>query len=668
MPTEPNEVLQDGENVSKEDFRDYLDNLQSTVQTSAEEAANLAADTATQRAEAAANFSELHAGIGLHARTWLEVSSHMGVEGDYALVPTSDAGVHLDPITVQGVSNSGIYRWSADGLGSAQAEWVHPFELVSKVSTQNGGTYPGEEVGVSLEDGQGNPALVATDRRLSTPVIDVTPDTIDHPVIDELLARQDVEESYPGAGGVEITDEAGNTVLSATSSRFSVSTMSVTPDKIDHPQMAEVAATSTLLKRAHRPSYATQEARAANAQFSLTAQILHIMTTGQSLSVGASGGAGVLTNTPLTYAQTFVGGPAWARYPAGNNDQSYIDEVHASLVPFAEGIADHRDESPSGGIARMMQQMAVEDGWEFGSGHAPGLMLSAPGSAGTSVADLSTAPEFDFPLADIDAAIDLFGAQGETVMMSVMPVIQGESDTYANPQEWMAGWIAYKAAIEAHLAAKHNAPCAVFSPIYQMSRQHDHNPRTTMLAQLELAQQDGWALATPIYFLEKVADGTHLTALSSLWMGAFFGRCIYDKIFKGIDRKPVIPAAHRRFGNALSVQFQIADGLELRWNTDQVPVATNYGFELVAADGVTPLAITDVTLIGHDTVQIMSDAPVPVGAFLRYAWSGDGTAGADNLRAYGFGNLQDTDPEIFDPNGHALSLANWAPIFEMEIE
>ena len=668
MPTEPNEVLQDGENVSKAELRNYLDNLQSTVQTSAEEAANLAADAATERAEAAANFVELYAGIDLHARTWLEVSIFEGIAGSHALVGASDKDVHIDPITAQEVTNSGIYRWDADGLGSAQAEWLAPIELVSKVSAGNGATYPGEEVGIALEDGLGNPALVATDRRLSTPVIGVTPATIDHPVIDELLARQDVEESYPGASGVEIADEAGNVVLSALPARFSVPNLSVTPDEIDHPQMSEVAQTAAQLKRAHRPSYAKQEARAANAHYSVTAQHLHIMTTGQSLSVGASNGAGTLTDTPLSYAQTFVGGAAWARYPAENNDQAYIDDVHASLVPFVEGIASHRDESPSGGIARMMQQLAVEDGWAFGVDTAPSLFLSNPGSAGTSVADLSTAPQFDFPLADIDAAVDLFGAGGQTVMMSVMPVIQGESDTYADPQEWIDGWIAYKTAIEAHLTAIHGAPCAVFSPLYQMSRQYANAPRTTMLAQLELSQQDGWALATPIYFLEKIEDGTHLTALSSLWMGAFFGRCIYEKIFKGVDRKPVIPAAHRRFGNALAVQFQVADGLRLRWNTDQVPLATNYGFELVAADGVTPLAITDVTLIGHDTVQIMSDAPMPVGARLRYAFSGDGTEGQANGRAFGFGNLQDDDPTIFDPDGHALSLANWAPIFELEIE
>ncbi len=575
---------------------------------------------------------------------------YVGQKADKATTPAVDQ----DAGYAGAGGNSVLQITDEDGnavLSSTEKE----FQTQTFFVGATGETYPGVGGSLVVMDKDGNPVLSISNRAFATDTFFAGP----------------ASAAYAGTDdGFALVDQNGNAVLSYDGASIALPNMKVSATEIIHPEIDALREEIADVTAANLPlSYVATDGRAAEFSTAPVAEYVHIMVTGQSLSVDAGHTGEVIHSDPLDFAFMFNGGLNWPYQNPylDSNTAGYIASSHTSLVAMQEGVGESTGETPSAGMALMMQQLATADGCAFGSDSGQYLVVSNPGVGGSSVEELLASPRFDFPTADVEYAASLSVAAGKSSMTFAMPIIQGESNTYSDAATWKANWQTYKANIEALMVTEYGGDQDLFTPIYQMAREIEEAPEDIMLAQLELSKLDGWGLATPDYWLEKVSDGLHLTALSSVWIGAHFGRCIYEAKYKGFRRRPLDPVSQRRFGNSLALQFPVVDGRRLQWNTTQVPQADNYGFELMQSNGTTPITITGVKIVGRDTVVITGNAPIPAGAFVRYGFRGDGTDGQTNRRAFGFGNLQDDDPLVFDPEGLALPMNNWAPIFQQEI-
>lgn len=461
---------------------------------------------------------------------------------------------------------------------------------------------------------------------------------------------------------LQITDTAGNVAVSIGQDSFATSTFSVTKTTIIHPVIQTIQEDLAALgdNQGGSDTVIVDED-----DYYPASEVVQIILYGQSLSNGTSTG-GATSETPVDFGLMFNGGVNWNKWGNGAaalesiNTEALITAAHTSLVSLEEGVGNSNGETPAYGLAQMMQELAVENGHSFDA-DGQTVLMSAPGIGGASVAQLSTDPWLGYVETDIEQAKSLCDASGETVTLGAMPIIQGESNTNTDPNIWMQGWRDIKASVLAKAQATMGTSHDLVTPIYQMAQAGN-----TAEAQLKLANEDGWCLATPIYWLEKVADGTHLTAQSSKWMGAYFGKAIYEWLWLGVRPTMLTPSQITRVGTSLAVKFPVKESNKLVFDTGQLPQAHNYGFQIL--DGASELTITRVALAGRDTVILATDGGVPDGAVLRYGYNGDGTTKTENLRSSTFGNLRDNDPLVFDPSTLALPMYQWVPTFKMEID
>lgn len=502
--------------------------------------------------------------------------------------------------------------------------------------------YPGQPVLLLIEDGAGNPGIVKTI------------EGIQDPQIEALKALQTLEEGYPGQDVLIFQDGAGNPSIVSSRDVAEIGPFKATKDDIDHPVIRDLEGRIANVQVDGNP---LTRLRALTA----IAQVVHIMVTGQSLGQGV-GSTPALSTSALAYAYMFNGGTCWTPYEDADGTPATIADRHASLTGLREGngAGGTNRETPSRGIAEMMQQLALANGHGFGSAYGQELLLSNAGRGGSKVSELLAEPRWLYPNADIEYGKALCDAAGKTVMLSAMPIIQGESDSGTDGAVWAQSWRHYKAQLIAKAKATYGTAHEFITPIYQGA-----NAGAITEAQLDLSKEEGWCLATPIYWMEKVADGTHLTPTASKHLGAYFGRAIYEWLFLGQRPEPLMPFNLVRLGNALAVQFRVKAGNRLQFDTVQLPLAGNCGFQIY--NGASQITITSAAITGRDTVTLTTAAPIPEGVELRYGYNGDGTAATTNMRAARFGNLRDNDPLVFDPSGLNLPMYNWAPSFKMEI-
>lgn len=132
-------------------------------------------------------------------------------------------------------------------------------------------------------------------------------------------------------------------------------------------------------------------------------------------------------------------------------------------------------------------------------------------------------------------------------------------------------------------------------------------------------------VATPIYFLNTY-DGLHIKAYGAKILGGFYGLAYKRVVLDGEDWQPLKPISHTKQGKILNIKFNVPTA-PIVFDTSAVAAKTNMGFTLVdSLDN--PIAINSVSIINFDTVKIVADTPVPIGAKLRYAYAG----GGGNLR------------------------------------
>jgi hypothetical protein len=186
-------------------------------------------------------------------------------------------------------------------------------------------------------------------------------------------------------------------------------------------------------------------------------------------------------------------------------------------------------------------------------------------------------------------------------------------------------------------------------------------------AQLELSlEEPRVVLVAPSYpFTDK---GGHLDADGYRWLGAYFGRAMWQVLTLGRVWKPLYPRSVQWSGSTVRINFHVP-APPLCWgevyqgrNARMLP---DRGFTVWDADGLVEISRID---LGATTVTLHLARAPGAAAELRYA---------DASHSGGGGNLHDSETavaldcyeaDIADLKGKPYPLKNWCVAFRVKVE
>lgn len=401
----------------------------------------------------------------------------------------------------------------------------------------------------------------------------------------------------------------------------------------------------------------------------LLADIVHIVSYGQSLSCGING-MPLQTTSALYNAIKFNGG---VRAQDGGSVSS---ANHASFQPYIETFATTPDgdgyETLLGGCIKMLYDLTVKENYGF-TNTSMKVLGSAPGEGGQQISSLSQYPGTYMQRVkdDLTYGYSLAQAGGKTYEPLAMLWIQGEANQAAGTtaSDYITAFGSMMTQINSFATTVMGSSFTFPVFTYQFASWMNWTVNTTYpviplaLSTLAATRSDV-VLATAIYMLPYY-DKAHLTGPGYKIFGAYQGLAIKRTILDGVKFTPLQPIDHLVQGSLITTRFNPVGGLVL--DTSIVSDPGNYGFSLVDSSG-NALTISSVTC-NYDTVTIAAASAVPAGAKLRYAFVG-GTVNTNPGPTTGpRGCLRDSqgDTIIFDPTGVNWAMHNYCIIFELPL-
>lgn len=386
----------------------------------------------------------------------------------------------------------------------------------------------------------------------------------------------------------------------------------------------------------------------------LVLEINHVLSYGQSLSVGAT--ATTILSTSQPYANlTFSTGPR-----KDTEATSVIPLVEQFNNPSSDGYAN-RGETHCSGMANYASQSMLKENGVNPANHV--IFASTAGHGGYTIDQLKKGSAWYSVLIDHVTKAKELNA-GKTYHVPVVPWIQGENNAVSGGLQ--TSYAEYKAnltqlQIDANTDIK--AITAQIDPIRFITYQMSYAARTwpdIAKAQLDLAREnDNFMLATPMYHFPYAGDNVHLTNVGYKWMGAYFGRAYKQYMIEG--RKPdfINPLYAYIKGDQIVVKFDVPT-LPLQIDTATLASTTNAGFKVM--NGASEIAITSVTA-SDDTVTLQLASTPTDNVQVRYAldYLGAGLA----ITGGASGNLRDSTSDSIEIAGVTKPLYHVCPHFEL---
>lgn len=372
------------------------------------------------------------------------------------------------------------------------------------------------------------------------------------------------------------------------------------------------------------------------------AEIIYFNNTGQSLGEGSNGN--------LTTAQEYdnIGFAARASSP-----------VATVTLTVANTEVTGRGESPMyGALGHIKALIQAESGLAY-TDMSYQLLACNNGYSGYALAQLNkgTVP-YNLALSQVTSGYSIAQTAGKTFMVGAMFWTQGET----NAADTMAAYrdALKQLALDWDTDTKAITGQTVDVPLicYQTATNGTTN---VALGQLAAANESDLVyMACPMYQFDYY-DVQHINAISSKWLGAYYGLVYKRVVIDGEDWSPVQPLSHVLQGNVLLVTFNVPVR-PLVLDTTLVPAQTNYGFTAVNSASAA-VTINSVEVVGPATVKFTLAASV-AGGKLRY---GHNTATGKSPFVGGCGNLRDSQGddmvyEVLDKPMH-----NWCVIFEYSL-
>lgn len=376
--------------------------------------------------------------------------------------------------------------------------------------------------------------------------------------------------------------------------------------------------------------------------------INHVLSTGQSLSVGSSGVPPLSTTQP--YANTMF---SRGLQPGGTMLTDFAPLVEATV------------ETMSAGMSSLITKMAREELLinQPADKKSHDMLFSLHGIGGTAYVGLKKGTAaFTNGMAQAKAGFDLAKATNKSYVVRAVTNVHGESDHIANNANYEANLVEWQSDYEKDVQAITGQTDPIPMLHTQMSSWTKFNSAVSTISIMQLAasvKSNGKiVMVGPKYHVEYVADGVHLSAKGYRHMGEDYAKVYRKVILEGKTWEPLRPLSVTRVGAVITVKFHVPSP-PLVLDTTLVSDPGKNGFEYF--DTVAPPPIQSIVLSGPDTVTITL-AAVPTGTNRRLRYAYTGIAGANGGAKTGpRGNLRDSDPTV---SRNAEKLFNWCVHFD----
>lgn len=386
----------------------------------------------------------------------------------------------------------------------------------------------------------------------------------------------------------------------------------------------------------------------------------HVLSTGQSLSVG-SGGAPPLTTAQPYDNRMFVTGVM----AGGTGLTSLVPLVEGDVIPGGSTPVETMSSSLANLVTKLAREQALLAQPEGRRTHD--LLVSAHGVGGTAYAGLKkgTTP-YANGMAQAKAGMDAAAALGKTYAIRGVTTVHGESDHLANNAAYEASLVEWQKDYEADVSALTGRAGTL--PLFQtqMSSWTRLGSTGSAIPHAQLAAHANnpgkIVLVGPKYHLPYTADGVHLSNHGYRHMGEDYAKAYRRVVVEGGAWEPVRPRSVTRAGNVITITFHVpAPPLVL--DTTRVTNPGNYGFAYLDDAAAKP-TIASVAVVGADQVQITLSA-APTGGNRRVTYAATGPLGANGGPTTGpRGNLRDSDAT---PSRGGYDLFNWCVHFRADV-
>ncbi|MFG1246808.1 hypothetical protein [Xanthobacter flavus] len=389
-----------------------------------------------------------------------------------------------------------------------------------------------------------------------------------------------------------------------------------------------------------------------------------LVSYGQSLSNGHNSVPSISTAQPHNALMLSGGVRTVLSYPYAS--QTLVPLVEADVAPDETGSGSG-GETPVSNAARTVATLVESENGL--TPDASGLqivgMASGRGSYGMASLKKSTTI-YNYLLAAVTRVRDLCIADHLPVALAAIDMIHGETDQANGTTTYLADLKQLRLDLQAdiqsilgtndvlHLICSQVASHGIFGG----------GAPAIALAQVQAAVDDANIhVACPLYPMDYVSDGAHLTATSSAWLGAYLGLVRKRVLIDRAPWRPLRPLSKIVQGDTCVVQFDVPVRplvLDTSWVSDP----GNYGFSLVDAGG-SALSIASVSLVGETGVRIVASATISAGTKVRYAWSPATGSNKSGRTTGARGCLRDSAGLKLRDGKTGLPLHNWCLISEI---
>lgn len=324
----------------------------------------------------------------------------------------------------------------------------------------------------------------------------------------------------------------------------------------------------------------------------------------------------------------------------------------ASLITLAEGNYTNQGQTVLSTALEYMSQLVVRDGLSV----IPwiGTVVAASGQPISTFAPGGWVRD---RVSEVSAKAISLGSKVSTWVW-----MQGESNNSSpnvNRAGYRTSWLVINAAMRAlapdMLQLGYQTAGGVSTPV---------ELEGATLAQWDMFKAGEYNLVTPIYFMPD-NQSIHINATGEGWLGAYFGRAMYDYYYRGVMRKPLHPTSVIVSGSYIIATFAgVENGLVLDeenfWPVNSGE--TKLGFTL-RSNGAA-VAIGKPEVINGNQVRMTHGGGL-VAPQLRYAL--DARMPDFNNPPQGCGNLRDNCADEFVWRNYPMRLANWCVNFDWTI-
>ncbi|MEP7120032.1 MAG: dockerin [Byssovorax sp.] len=378
-----------------------------------------------------------------------------------------------------------------------------------------------------------------------------------------------------------------------------------------------------------------------------------IVSTGQSLSVGATGTPVVSTTQPYNNLMLSDASPD-PKYDGVGDMLSLVPLIAPMKVPAAGGPAypdNIAGETPSEGTSNQISALTKALG-----GFDTVSVASNVGESGQSITVIKkggTGKAFASTLYEGAAIKALAGQQGKSFGYGAILLTHGETD--AGDVNYLADITQlsddYNTDLKALTGQKQDIPMLISQQGTFPQDANSYAQSTLAEWQLGVVSPGKFLCVGPKYQYEYSADHVHFPAPQYRRLGEKYGEVYVRAILMKEPWAPLQPTKVSRNGAVITVDFHVPDP-PLAWedaisSPHQEIVkawAAGRGFEVSDSSGV--LTIEGVAIAGSSVVVTLTAPPPGQGLTLSYALIQDKSGysgGTDNGRR---GQLRDSDPFI----------------------